>query len=221
LNADQRGDIDQWNTWLSDVTVYLDQLAGPRIVLGISWGGILATALARQHPQLISGVGLICPGLFSTKAASAVQRLGLRIASAVGLKQMRVAVPLQDPVLFTNSKMHQAFVGQDPLALRQITIRMASCNVELLKYALSAPEEIRVPVLLMLASDDPIAINDRTRQWLNRIGHKDKTIIEYADASHTLEFEDDPSQYFDDLTAWCRRMTNFGSDGALRQRSDS
>ena len=206
LNADHRGDIEKWNTWLSDVTVYLEQLVGPRIVLGISWGGILAMALAHQHAQLMSGVGLVCPGLFSTKAASPVQRLGLRIASSVGLKRMRVAVPLQDPSLFTNSKIHQTFVGQDPLALREITIRMASRNVELLEYALSAPEEIRVPILLMLAADDPIAVNDRTRQWVNRIGHEDKTTIEYANASHTLEFEEDPSQYFDDLTAWCRRM---------------
>lgn len=212
LNAEHRGDVERWTTWLSDVTTYLDQLSGSRVVLGISWGGILATALAHRHSHLIDGVGLICPGLFSTVAASAVQRLGLRVASAIGLKRMRVNVPLQAPEWFTKSPIHQLYVGQDPIALRKITIRMASCNVELLRNALSAPEEINVPILLMLASDDPIVINGPTRQWVQRIGHADKTIIEYAGASHTLEFEDDPAQYFDDLTMWCERILHQTSD---------
>jgi alpha-beta hydrolase superfamily lysophospholipase len=208
LNPDNRGDVDDWTTWLSDVAIYLSQLpqSRPRIVLGVSWGGVLATSLARRHPELISGIGLICPGLFSPKAGNFAQRLGLRLAGMLGLNRMKVQVPLQDPALFTNSPKARRFIAQDPFTLRRITIRLARCNLELLRYATEAPEEIRVPVLLMLASRDPITQNQRTREFVGRIGHRDQTIIEYADASHTLEFEDDPSQYFQDLNAWCSRI---------------
>lgn len=208
LNSENRGDIDEWTTWLTDVTDYLQQLpqGRPRILLGISWGGILATSLARQHPEMLSGLGLICPGLCSFKAANRFQRMAVRIAARVGLNGMKVQVPLQDPALFTNSNEGQQYVAQDPLALREITIRFAKRNLALLQSAIEAPQDIQVPVLLLLASGDPVTDNASTREFVGRIGHPDKTVIEYPDASHTLEFEDDPSHYFEDLTAWCKRI---------------
>ena len=208
LNIKNRGDVDHWHTWMSDVSVYLQALPSdrPRILLGISWGGILATALVRRHPEMLAGLGLICPGLFSFKAANRLQRVALRAAAALGLNAVKVQVPLQDPALFTNSVEGQRYVAEDPLALRKITVQFAKQNLALLRYAVESPEEIEVPVLLMLASDDPVTDNVRTRAFVARVGHRDRTVIEYAGASHTLEFEDDPSQYFSDLTAWCTRI---------------
>jgi alpha-beta hydrolase superfamily lysophospholipase len=213
LNPDARGDVDDWTTWLADVIAYVDQLshAVPRILLGISWGGILATALSRQFPDRFDGLGLICPGLFSHKAASPVQRMALHAAFALGLGDFRVPIPLQDPALFTRSARHQNYIARDPLSLRSITIRFGLANLKLLRQAIEAPEELHLPVLLMLASDDPITDNERTRAFVGRIGHHDRTVIEYAGASHTLEFEADPSAYFRDLTAWCRRIADAAS----------
>ena len=210
LNTDRRGDVDDWQTWLSDVAVYLESLSPrrPRILLGISWGGVLATSVVRQHPALVDGLGLICPGLFSSRAANRLQRVGLRLASALGIKRMKVDVPLKDPALFTASVEGQAYIAQDPLLLRRITIRFAINNLSLLRFAIEQPESIRVPVLLMLASRDPITLNGDTADLVRRMGNPDQTIIEYADASHTLEFEDDPSAYFNDLTAWCKRIAD-------------
>ena len=210
LNIESRGDVDDWHTWMSDVSIYLQQLppSRPRILLGISWGGILATALVRRYPEMLAGLGLICPGLFSFKAANRLQRFALRTAATLGLESLKVDVPLQDPALFTNSPDGQRYVAQDPLALRKITIRFAKQNLALLQYAVEAPESIRIPVLLMLASDDPVTNNAQTRAFVDRIGSDDRTIIEYPDASHTLEFEDDPSKYFSDLAEWCTRVAS-------------
>jgi alpha-beta hydrolase superfamily lysophospholipase len=155
---------------------------------------------------MISGLGLLCPGLYSLKAANRAQRAGLRLATMLGLSRMRVEVPLQNPAFFTNSPTAQQYVAQDPLALRKITIRFARENVELVRQATDHPEEIRVPLLLMLGGKDPITDNRRTREFAQRTGHSEKRIIEYPRASHTLEFEDDPSQYFQDLTEWCTEV---------------
>ncbi len=208
LNAEDRGDVDDWTTWLSDVTTYLEQLPGnrPRILLGISWGGILATCLARHRPELLNGLGLICPGLFSYKSANWAQRSALHLAAALGLDRMKVQIPIQDPALFTNSAKGRRYVAQDPLALRKITIRFAMCNLTLSQQAIEAPQEIHLPVLLMLATADPITDNNATREFVARLGHPDQTIIEYPGASHTLEFEEDPRQYFQDLADWCTRI---------------
>jgi alpha-beta hydrolase superfamily lysophospholipase len=61
---------------------------------------------------------------------------------------------------------------------------------------------VRVPVLLMLAEHDRIIDNGRTREYLNGVASGDKTVIDFAGAHHTLEFEPDPTPVFDALTTW-------------------
>ncbi|MFZ5829225.1 MAG: alpha/beta fold hydrolase [Planctomycetota bacterium] len=206
LNCVAPGDVDRWETWPQDVEHYLERLPPdpPRLLLGISWGGMLAAAVARRRPDLLSGLGLLCPGLYSKKAANALQQAALKAAGILGLRSKRVAIPLKDPALFTSNEESKAFVARDPLSLRKITIGFALANLELTRFACERPEEIRVPALLVLAGDDPITDNPRTRAFFERIGHNEKHLIEYAGASHTLEFEPDPAPYFRDLAQWCR-----------------
>ena len=80
LNADQPGDIDRWTTWIDDVTAYLEKLGRelPVVLCGISWGGKLATAVARRNPGLVHALGLICPGLYSPHEPGVLKRTALR-----------------------------------------------------------------------------------------------------------------------------------------------
>jgi len=206
LNLAARGDVDRFETWLGDVEQYLEELSGdvPRLLLGISWGGTLAAAVARHRGDLLAGVGFLCPGIYSRKAATLVQRAALRLAGVVGLKNSRVTIPLQDPALFTNHPGAQAYIASDPLTLRKMTIRFALANLDLTRYATEAPGQIHVRPLLMLAQRDPITDNPRVREFVERIDHPQKTLIEYPDASHTLEFEPDTTAYFRDLCQWCQ-----------------
>lgn len=209
LNSKDRGDVSDWKVWIDDVVSYLEQLPAdrPKILLGISWGGILATAVAEQQPALVSGLGLICPGLCSYKSTTGTQRMLLGLAGNFGLNSKKVDIPLQDPTWFTNSPVHQTYIARDPLTLRKITIRFARNNVRLLDYVTSSVEQVKCPVLLMLASSDPITDNESTKKLLTRFGSKDKRIEEYPNASHTLEFEDDPSKYLHDLSQWCETVS--------------
>jgi alpha-beta hydrolase superfamily lysophospholipase len=209
LNAEARGDVDDWPTWIDDVAGYVGRLPAenPRILLGISWGGTLAAAVARRHPDLVDGLGLLCPGLFSRKAPSPFKRGAIRLLHALGLRQLRVPIPLQDPELFTNSKEAQAYIASDPLTLWKITISFAAANLDLVRFATERPEDIRSSTLLLLAGKDPITQNADVRSFVDRIGHAERRVIEYPGASHTLEFEPDPIQYFEDLTTWCRSIS--------------
>src|SRR5688500_13432691 len=47
LNSQARGDVDRFETWMTDVEDYAAALAGdaPKILVGISWGGKLAAAI--------------------------------------------------------------------------------------------------------------------------------------------------------------------------------
>ena len=208
LNPHARGDVANWRTWLTDLDQYMNSLPEdqPRILLGISWGGILASAAARSQTFRLDGLGLLCPGLYSRKAANRRQRSALLVAGAIGLRGLRVTIPLQDPALFTNSEKNKAYIARDPLTLRKMTIRMALANLTLTSYAVETPEAICVPTLLMIAGQDPITLNARVRRFVERVSHPQRRVIQYPGASHTLEFEDDPSPYFHDLAAWCREV---------------
>jgi len=209
LNTENRGDIDRWQTWVSDVVVYLKQLrndsAKPAVLCGISWGGKLAAAVARSHPELIGALGLICPGLYSPFEPGIVKRLVLRAPVMRRLQRRRIAIPLRDPALFTDNPPWQAFIANDPRTLRHITWRFAREDRVLSRYARHAAPHLSMPLLLMLAGRDRIIDNRRVRDFYDRASSANKTLVEYPEAGHTLEFEPDPQAYFNDLANWIVR----------------
>jgi acylglycerol lipase len=210
LNADQPGDIDRWQTLIDDVAAYLEQLDHSKSVVlcGISWGGKLAAAVARRYPGLVDGLALICPGVYSPFEPGFFKRLALAAPVPRRLQSRRVRIPLRDPALFTDSPAWQEFVGSDPLTLRSVTWRFARKDRELTKYARQAAPFLHMPLLLMLAGRDRIIDNRRTRDFFAHSTGVKKTLIEYPNAAHTLEFEPDPLPYFADLADWIASTTH-------------
>ncbi|MCI0335529.1 MAG: lysophospholipase [Planctomycetes bacterium] len=206
LNTEDRGDVDHWQTWIDDVAIYLEQLgesqSKPVVLCGISWGGKLAVAVARRHPELTGALGLICPGLYSPFEPGIVKRLALAAPVTTRVQRRRVAIPLRDPELFTDNPPWRAFIASDPLTLREITWRFAREDRELSRYARESAPFLTQPLLLMLAGRDRIIDNRRVRDFFARVASENKSLIEYPSAAHTLEFEPDPQPYFNDLANW-------------------
>lgn len=207
LNLVARGDVDRYEACLTDVEDYLARLtpALPRILLGISWGGKLAIAIARHRPGLVDGLALICPGLFARRGVGPVKFLGLRVARWLGIGDRKAGIPLGDPRLFTDSPDAQDFVATDPLALRSVTIRAALADAELTRYARRAARQINVPTLVVLAGRDRIIDNAAVRRFAAQIEGETR-IHEYPEAGHTIEFEVDPLPYYQDLVRWARSV---------------
>src|SRR5262249_11497602 len=137
---------------------------------------------------------------------SSRQRWGIAWARLTAPRKL-FPVPLNDPELFTASSHWQAFIRDDPLALRQATARLLVESARLDAYVRFAPRYVRVPVVLFLAGRDRIIDNDRTRQFVESFAATDKEIIEYPEAHHTLEFEPDPSTFPTDLIHWLEKRT--------------
>lgn len=230
LNHEERGDVDKWQTWVSDVAAYLERVQGsgyrvqsnanpddpplnpePRtlnpLLCGISWGGKLATAVARQHPGLVGGLGLICPGIFSHQEPGLIKRLLLAMPQPVPLARRRVSIPLANPALFIENPRWREFIARDPLALRQVTLRLAREDRRLTQFARASATYLHLPLLLMLAGRDRIVANRPTRKFFARVASTDKTLIEYSNATHTLEFESEPEAYFADLAHWLAKTS--------------
>jgi alpha-beta hydrolase superfamily lysophospholipase len=206
LNLAARGDVPDCETWLTDVESYLASLAPgvPTILSGISWGGKVVAELAARNLPDVAGVAMTCPGVFACIEANLAQRSLLRAAGLAGLNGLRIAVPLRDPALITDTPRWRDYMRDDPLKVRRITIRLALADLKLTEFARAAPEHIRVPALLVLAGRERIVDNTRTLDWFRRFRSPDKTQITYPAAGHTVEFEPDPSAYLRD---WVARVT--------------
>lgn len=214
LNGDSMGDAGRWTTWIDDVVNYLrpkadaasdtpaPMLNPPTILCGISWGGKLAAAVARRTPGQLAGLVLNCPGIYSPFMPGIAKRLVLATPAPKWLQQRRVRIPLRKPELFTDSPRWREFIARDPLALRTITWRFVQEDRKLTRYARDAAGFLRLPTLLLLAGQDRIVDNSRTRDYFGRLASGRKMLIEYHNAAHTLEFEPDPLQYFRDLAVW-------------------
>jgi alpha-beta hydrolase superfamily lysophospholipase len=173
----------------------------PTFLLAISWGGKLAVALERRSPGLVDGLALLCPGFFPKVRPSFGRRLGIALAR-LGSPRKLFPIPLNDPELFTGNPRWQEFIQEDPLSLRQATARLLVESVRLDGYLRFAPPYVKIPVLALLAEQDRIIDNRRTRRFIERFASGDKNIIEYPGAHHTLEFEPDPEVYLSDLLRW-------------------
>lgn len=208
LNMAARGDVDDYRTWINDVVSFCEprRERGPVVLLGISWGGKLAPVVARRRPDLLAGFGMLCPGIYARQQPGLAKRGAVAASGKLGFEERRVTIPLEDPALFTNSPKYRKFVRDDPLTLREITMRFAHQDHQLTKLARRSHAFIHTPALLVLAGQDQMVRNQRTRRYLTQLASQDKTLLEYDSAAHTLEFEPDPSGFFRDLANWTARV---------------
>jgi alpha-beta hydrolase superfamily lysophospholipase len=200
-NQEDRGDAPSFRRLLDDLAEYMVTLRPPRFLVGISWGGKLAVAMQRRHPGLTDGLVLIAPGLCPTVLHSFRDRL--RIAAARFLSPRRkFAIPLNDPELFTANPERQQFIRDDRLGLHEATARFMFESARLDIYLRFAARRVTMPVLLLLAGQDRIIDNAATRKYVDHFATKDKTVIEYPDAHHTLEFELGGPPFISDVLTW-------------------
>lgn len=211
MNERDRGHAASREIWINDVVQFLserhleDRLSarqGPTVLMGISWGGKLATAVAARRPDLVDGLALLYPGLCARVRPTWWQHVQLTLADMLGIREKRVPIPLQDPALFTGQPVWQEYIRNDPLALHEVSVAFLLENRELDRSLPSLPPQIKMPVLLMLAGRDRIIDNVATRSFVERFLSRQKTIQEYAEACHTLEFEPDRARIGDDLLTW-------------------
>lgn len=205
INRVARGDTPSFRRLLDDIGEFLRSLPpAPTTLLAISWGGKLAVALQRRHPGLVQRLALICPGFFPRLHPPLSARLRIALSYLVAPSR-RFPIPLNDPELFTASPSWQQFLRNDPLALHEATARFLAHSVRLDRYLRGAAAHVAVPTLLLLAGQDRIIDNARTRRFVESFATKDKTILEYPEAQHTLEFEPTPQRFLEDLLCWLGR----------------
>jgi alpha-beta hydrolase superfamily lysophospholipase len=206
LNTAHRGDTPSFRRLLDDVAERIrhERLTRPWLptfLAGISWGGRLASGFCYRAPGLIDGLILLCPGLCPLVTPSFGRWLAVLRARARFPDRM-YPIPLNEPELFTASPDWRQFIETDRHGLTEATARFLVSNVQLGVYLRRAVKRVTVPTLLMLVGYDRIIDNAKTKEFFVEFGTRERTVREYPDAHHTLEFEPEEHRWLADMTTW-------------------
>lgn len=211
LNERQRGHADHADRLLNDVVQLIRharrEYPGLKMtLLGLSWGGKIAAALARRRPELIDRLVLLYPGLVSRIRPNLWQRFLLWFAGTHDIRHREVPLPLGDAALFTDDVDWQEFIRNDELALRSVTTGLLNAGMTLDRMFRESTQALP-PTLLMLAGQDQIVDNVRTRSLIASAAPKNNLCAhEYDHARHTLEFDQNREKMFRDLVDWLKSV---------------
>lgn len=205
-NECDRGHARSVRQLLADGRVYLQktaELAGrhdePVAIIGVSWGGKWALALAADFPDRVASIILSTPGLYAQRTLGPVSRLAVAFCAAFA-PQAKFTIPLSEPELFTDVDRWRRFIADDPLRLRKASARFLLISHLMEKRLPRWAGRVICPALLLLADRDPIIDNARVLELLARSLPADRlTVKRFCAAVHTLEFTADPAGYFDTL----------------------
>jgi alpha-beta hydrolase superfamily lysophospholipase len=204
-NEAERGHARSAGRLLQDVVetmAWLKGRTGMRSVtlVGVSWGGKLALGAALRQAEDVDRVALVAPGLFPLVDLPATRKAAVA-AAALFAPRRRFTIPLNEPEMFTDNPLRQAYIRDDPLRLREATARFlfASRMLDVQVQREARSQAWPFAVTLLLAGKERIVDNERTRQFARGLRCRQMKIIEHRQATHTLEFEAQPQAYYEDL----------------------
>jgi len=169
-------------------------------IIGVSWGGKLAIAHYVEHPEGVNGLSLVTPGLFPKVGVSREEMAAIGFAMIYEPRRL-FDIPLNDPTLFTSSARWQSFFEHDAHTLRQCTAGFYLASRRMDRIISRLGETDPVPIHLMLAGDERVIDNNKTRAYVTDLTWRDTLITSYATARHALEF-DVPDRFLADLTSF-------------------
>jgi len=205
ISGGQRGDTASFRVLFDDIDRFFDYAnLDPNLpvhLAGISWGGKLACCYVAASSRKPASLALICPGIMPRTRLPFGRMLHIAAARLACPGQL-FEIPLSDPWLFTQDPEKAGFIAADPLKNTHATARFMVESARLDRYLARHARELATPTLLVMAGRDRICDNARLARFLERIPAARKKALTYPEASHTIEFEPDPTPYFDDWVAW-------------------
>lgn len=181
------GDVSSAQILLEDVRRFRRQLDhAPIHLVGLSWGGKLATAVALDQPDGLRSLILITPGLRYRTDLSLLNKARVVLSLLAG-GRTRFEIPIE-PHMFTHTPGFLEFIRQDPWRLQKVTARFLLTSRALDWMVARKIGNLGLPVLLILAGKDPIIENRGVSDLLSPV--KDHVRLRLFDeATHAIQFD--------------------------------
>jgi acylglycerol lipase len=164
----QLGPKKTYQVWLEDISVAIKaatQYGVPLYLLGISWGATPVFALAQSMPNLKSlhRIILLTPA-FATNKPNWGQKLAIALSPDTAL--VGTCLSVKD---YSERRSTWALLEEDPSITRQVSARFFKQTREMRQRVLMHPDQIKTPILLLLAGNDQLIKNHQIQKNLSRV----------------------------------------------------
>ncbi|MBW2545455.1 MAG: lysophospholipase [Deltaproteobacteria bacterium] len=204
----RRGHIDSFYQYVEDlrklVEIARDGMAeGVKIfLLGHSLGGLIALRFAACFPEMMDGVIISSPSLGVTVDIPVVKAFAGRIMSTLW-PTLSLSNELDASKISHDEEVVRAY-RDDPLVHDKVSARWFTEFLSAMEAAGRSAPEIKVPLLMQLASDDHLTNTDTSARFFEALSSDDKTLYVYEDLYHEIynERTEQKKRVLDDLDAW-------------------
>jgi pimeloyl-ACP methyl ester carboxylesterase len=182
------GDTPSAAALLEDIRRFRLAIGDPVLhLVGLSFGGKLATAAALDRPDRITSLVLVTPGLRARVDLTPAQKVSFALGLMLGGRK-RLKIPIK-PEMFTGDPDTLAFIRGDPWRLCQVTARFLAASIALGREIDRALPTLRPPVRLFLAGDERIVDNAGILALLRRLPASQVRTTVYEHAAHAIQLE--------------------------------
>lgn len=200
-----RGFVPRFSAFCDGMTSLLDLAKGefpdvPRVLIGHSMGGLIATAHLLSHQQdyvgaVLSGPALK-PGAPPSAATLIIGRLLSRFLPKAGILQLDSDAISRDPDVV-------AAYRADPLVhTGKMSARLASEMLDTMARVQAQAADIRLPLLIVHGSKDTLASPEGAQEMFSRISSPDKRFELLDGLYHEVFNEPEREEVLDLVCAW-------------------
>jgi alpha-beta hydrolase superfamily lysophospholipase len=180
----------------------------PVFVLGHSNGGQVALRLALDPPGGVAGVIVSNPSIRVAMPISAAKlRLGKVLLSLAPWITLRADAP--SAWMTRDAAMQEMYRG-DGLRHNRISAPLFFGMVAGGEMLMARAGEFRLPILVVIGGQDPVINPQFTREFHDRLGSDDKTLLLYPKMLHEPFNELGREQVFDDMSRWLAQRIEAG-----------
>jgi alpha-beta hydrolase superfamily lysophospholipase len=179
---------------------------GPVVLIGHSFGGLLAIAYTLRHPDHIDKAVFSAPSLILKVKMPVWKRPLAKILPRVA---PRVAVSNEvDANLLSHDPEVARRYAADPLVHNRITGGLYDGTIARGEEFIARAGEVRVPFLLMQGRDDQIVDPSGSQRFFARASAPDRAFCLYPGLYHEIFNEIEQEKVFQDVESWLTQRTD-------------
>ncbi|HEX9094817.1 MAG TPA: alpha/beta hydrolase [Candidatus Dormibacteraeota bacterium] len=206
----QRGHAPSLNALLDDIDLVVKRARAesgePLVLIGHSFGGLLAIAYALDRPDGIDKAVFSAPALVArVKVPAWKQALG-RVLPTIAPKAS-FANEIDPNVLSHDAAIGPAYTA-DPLVHNQITAGLYAATIARGGEFIRRAPELRVPFLLMHGRDDQIVHPAGSQRFFAGATAPERAFCLYPGLYHEIFNEVDRERVFQDIESWLTQRTD-------------
>lgn len=204
-NAEEKGHIDSFNTYLEDILTLreriLEEAPGTEIFLaGESMGALISFLLAAKNPAPFKGLICLSPA-FRVALKFSVSKYIEIFFSLFFFPRKKIDAPFAAELL-TRDAHYQKLLEKDEKEIRFATAKFFCAFSMAQRRAKFASGKINLPILFLLAGRDAMVSTKASKKIFDRIASPDKKMIVYPEMRHALSIELGREKVFEDIAEW-------------------